>query len=113
MPHIVIEHGNALDCPGDAEVALRLAFDCGAASGFIRPEDIKVRTHAAGQFLHGDGRESFVHMTVLMLQGRTDAQKAALAEALREAFAGRFPAVASISVDIRDMNTAAYRKRLA
>jgi len=47
-----------------------------------------------------------------MLAGRTAEQKLALAENLRDAFRESFPAVQSISVDIRDMDPGCYKKSL-
>ncbi len=112
MPHFVIECGGALEGPGEVETAMRTVLDCGAASGVIRREDIKVRTVPCDAFLLGDGRTGFIHLTVRMLAGRTDEQKESLAIALREALAAEFPTVPAISVDIGDMNPVCYKKRL-
>lgn len=91
---------------------MQTAADCGATSGFILPEDIKVRLREYTDFLAVDGRRSFVHITVRMLEGRSDAQKTALSVSLREAFAQRFPALESLSIEICDMHAESYKKRL-
>jgi 5-carboxymethyl-2-hydroxymuconate isomerase len=112
MPHFIIEHGNALQGPGDADAALQSALDCGSSCGFITPADIKVRLLPYTRFLSGDGRSSFIHITVRLLAGRSPDQKESLALSLREAFAARFPKVQSISIEVRDMDPVSYKKRL-
>lgn len=112
MPHFIIEHGNALADDTDRQAAMAVAADCGAACGFILPEDIKVRLRACDDFLALDGRQSFVHVTVRMLEGRSDARKTALAIALRDGFAQRFPKIESISIEICDMHAESYKKLL-
>ncbi len=112
MPHFVIEYGGALNGPGEVETAMETVLECGAASGIIRREDMKVRAVPYESFLFGDGRTGFVHLTISLLAGRTDEQKEALAIALRDALGGEFPDVPSISIDIRDMNPVCYKKRL-
>ena len=64
-------------------------------------------------FLALDGRRSFIHITVRMLEGRTDEQKVKLSESLRDTFDEHYSEVESISIDIIDMNAGVYRKRLA
>ena len=112
MPHFIIEHGNALANVTDRQAALAVAAECGAACGFIQPEDIKVRLRACDDFLALDRRQSFIHITVRMLQGRSDDQKTALAIALRDGFGQRFPEVESISIEICDMHAESYKKLL-
>ncbi|QDC10036.1 5-carboxymethyl-2-hydroxymuconate isomerase [Oceanicola sp. D3] len=112
MPHFVIEHGNALNSPATRQAALQLVGEVGAGCGFIAREDIKLRIYEAVEFLHLDGTGSFLHLTVSMLAGREPEQKIALAIALRDALAERFPEVESISIDLRDMDPTPYKKRL-
>ncbi|MDE4134912.1 hypothetical protein PXK00_17505 [Phaeobacter sp. QD34_3] len=112
MPHLIIEHGNAIVTPEDRRAALDLAVHCGEISGVMKRDDIKVRLHAFEDFLAADGCESFIHVTVKLLAGRTPEQKERLATLIRDQFDHRFPTVGSISVDIRDMDPDAYKKRL-
>lgn len=112
MPHFIIEHGNAFATAADRQAAMQIAADCGAASGFIRPEDIKVRLRAYDDFLAVDGRRGFAHITVRMLEGRSVNQKTSLSVALRKAFAQRFPTLESLSIEICDMHAESYKKRL-
>jgi 5-carboxymethyl-2-hydroxymuconate isomerase len=113
MPHIVIEHST--DGHGDLFDATRLMqalHDAAAAAGVMQATDIKVRAMAYADYLVARQRDGFCHVTVSMLEGRTPAQKEALSVALRAAMAELLPITKSLSVDIRDMDAVAYKKRL-
>ncbi len=113
MPHFIIEYGGNLNNAQDRQDALSLVAECGVACGFIARADIKARLISVTDYLFLDGRRSFLHVTVRMLAGRSDTQKAQLAAALRETLVTRFADVHSISVEICDMDTKSYRKHLA
>ncbi len=113
MPHFIIEHANALKADRDSNDALKIVLECGASMDFIKRDDIKTRLLPYSHFLAGDGRTSFMHVTVFLLEGRSDAMKETLSIALRDVLDKRFPHVQSISIDIRDMNPVCYKKRLA
>lgn len=89
---------------------MKLILSIGASSGIMAKRDIKVRSVASDTILFGDGRQSFVHVTAMMLQGRTGAQKRTLSETLRDRLRQHLPDVESISIDIRDMDPECYRK---
>ncbi len=112
MPHFVIEHAGCLSATAEAQTVMELVLECGASCGFINREDIKVRLTPSEHILFGDGRSSFIHVTVSLLAGRTDKQKESLAISMRASLVDRFSAVQSISIDIRDMNPLSYKKRL-
>ena len=112
MPQLVIEHSNALLNDMDIKDVLQITLDCGGRMDFINKDDIKVRLLSYTHCEAGDGRTSFIHVTVYLLDGRPDALKEMLSRALLEDLAARFSAVQSISIDIRDMNRACYKKRL-
>lgn len=111
MPHIVIEY--FIEGPLDKQALLQTAFDTAAGSGVMNPGDIKARLLPAEAILLGDGRTSFIHVTISMLSGRTDAAKLALAHAMTGALRALCPQVGGISTDIRDMNPECYKKSLA
>lgn len=91
---------------------MQLALSVCSASDIMAPADVKVRCIEADAILFGDGRTSFAHITLSMLAGRTEAQKIAIAEMLRDAFRREFPDILSISIDVRDMDPGCYRKSL-
>lgn len=113
MPHCVIEHFGAFATEEERDRAMAAALSVCSSSGIMAPGDVKVRCVAADAMLCGDGRRSFIHVTLSMLAGRTGPQKIALSEALRDTLRQHHPSVESISIDIRDMDGEPYRKSLA
>lgn len=112
MPHFIFEQGNALHSASDRHDAMQIAGEVGAGTGFIDRADIKLRIITFDDFVHLDGRSSFLHLTVRLLAGRTTDQKHNLSDALRTALDARFPQVGSISIEICDMDPDTYLKRL-
>lgn len=110
MPHLVIEY--FCDEPFDRAPLLEAVLEVAAQSGAMQREDIKVRLVPVEAILFGDGRRSFLHATLSMLAGRTDEVKLALAEALTQKMRAVCPTIDAISVDMRDMNPACYKKSL-
>jgi 5-carboxymethyl-2-hydroxymuconate isomerase len=112
MPHLVIEYSS--DTLDEAKVARLMERVSQAASqtGVMKPEDIKVRARGYDDFLVAGRQDSFVHLSVYLLAGRTPEQKVKLSEQLRATMAVLCPDVVSLSVDIRDMDPVAYKKRL-
>jgi 5-carboxymethyl-2-hydroxymuconate isomerase len=78
----------------------------------MQAADIKIRATGYDRYLVAGKRDSFCHLTVYLLAGRTLEQKVHLSEALRASLAARLPQTRSLSVDIRDMDPVAYKKRL-
>jgi 5-carboxymethyl-2-hydroxymuconate isomerase len=83
-----------------------------AKTGIMKAEDIKVRALVYEDFLVAGVSDSFVHLSVYLLSGRTADQKVTLSEKLRRTMAGLCLGVTSLSVDVRDMDSVAYKKRL-
>ena len=113
MPHIVIEHST--DGHGDAlDIAslMQALHNAGAATGVMKAADIKVRAIPYAHHLMAGRAEGFCHLSVSMLEGRTPEQNVAVSESLRAAMVLLLPHTKSLSVDIRDMDAVAYKKRV-
>ena len=87
-------------------------YEAAVASGVMNPQDIKIRALAYDAFRFEGNIRTFIHVTVSLLAGRSDTQKEHLALLLRESLGRSCANVDSISIDIRDMNPVAYKKRL-
>jgi 5-carboxymethyl-2-hydroxymuconate isomerase len=112
MPHLVIEYSDgALDGSGVSELMEQL-FETAWRTGVMKAEDVKIRARAYSDFLVAGKRDSFVHLSVYLLAGRTPEQKVELSTRLRHTMTEQCPDVTSLSVDIRDMDPIAYKKRL-
>ena len=112
MPHFVIEYGREVEEQIHLSKLLEITYQVGASSGLMMPEDIKVRAHPYDHYKMAGAKDTFVHTTVFLLEGRTDEQKEKLSITLRSEQAKLMPGVTAISIDIRDMNDTAYKKRL-
>lgn len=113
MPHLVIEHST--DGHGglfDITQLMNALHDAAAGTGAMKAADIKVRAMAYANYLVARQHDGFCHVSVYLLEGRTPAQKITISETLRETMARLLPQTKSLSVDIRDMDPVAYRKRL-
>jgi 5-carboxymethyl-2-hydroxymuconate isomerase len=112
VPHLVIEYSKEALDSGEVTRLMERLFAAASQTGVMKPEDIKVRARSYDEFLIAGKRDSFVHLGVYLLAGRTPEQKAALSTQLRRTMVEQCPEVTSLSVDIRDMDPDAYKKRL-
>jgi 5-carboxymethyl-2-hydroxymuconate isomerase len=112
MPHLVIEY--SVDGHGDVDMSelMRTLHAAAASTGVMQAADIKIRVMPYGDYLVAGVRDDFCHLSVYLLEGRSPEQKLALSESLRAALATMLPRTKSLSVDIRDMDAHAYKKRL-
>lgn len=111
MPHIVCHYACGQKMPPIRDV-LSMLHRVAASTGVVRAEDLKSRAQAFDDYLIAGERKSFFHVAFYLLAGRTPAQKEQLSVALRQGMAEMMPEVHSISIDIRDMDPDAYKKRL-
>jgi len=112
MPHIIIEYSEDVADTVDIRDIVDAAHD-GAMNSDLFPE-YDIKTRAVGYQFHrtGQTRDSFVHVTLHLLDGRSDAQKAMLSEAVLGSVEPLLPGVVSVGVEIVDMHRASYRKRV-
>ena len=94
---------------GEVMMAIHLAA---ASTGVVKAEDLKIRAQAFDDYLVAGEAQSFFHVSLYLLTGRTPQQKEALSVELRSTLAKLLENTHSISIDIRDMDPDAYKKRL-
>ena len=112
MPHCIIDYSRDIAEDIDIE-ALVAAVHAGAmASGLFPEYDIKTRAIAYDQHQTGQTRDSFVHVAVHLLSGRSDEQKASLSESVLAKIEPLLTQVVSVGVEICDMHRDSYRKRV-
>ena len=112
MPHFVFEYAREIERREDITQIVDALYDVGCESGLMQPEDIKVRGVPFDFYRLRKSGDTFIHVTISLLEGRSDQQKEALAILAREKLSDLLPWVSSISLDVRDMNPTAYKKRL-
>ena len=112
MPHCIIDYSP--EVAGQIEIdALIDAVHQGAMESELFPEyDVKTRALGYPHHRTGQTRDSFVHVAVHLLSGRSDAQKAMLSECVLGRIEPLLPQVASVSVEILDIHRDSYRKRV-
>jgi len=112
MPHIIVEYAGHLDETHCMTGMCQILFEAAAATGvFPDTTAIKVRAIPCPFSRIGTEPQSFAHATIRLLAGRDDAVKANLTQIILAALDQALPDVGSLSVDIKDIDTATYAKR--
>ena len=93
MPHLIIEYSEEIAGDVDLDALVDAAHGGAMASGLFPEYDIKTRAIAYARHRTGQTRDSFVHLTLRLLSGRDDAQKAALSESVLGAIEPLLPGV--------------------
>ena len=91
---------------------MQTVLDAAAGSGIMDPVDIKIRALPYHHFKLAKSQNSFVHVNCRLLAGREPDEKVKLSTGLRQHLSKLLPDVYSISIDIIDMDSVAYKKRL-
>ena len=112
MPHVIIEYSE--DVAGQIAIddLVGAVHDATMSSGLFPEYDIKSRATAYRHHRTGQTRDSFVHVAVHLLDGRSDEQKCNLSEAILARIEPLLPEVKSVGVEIVDIHRASYRKRV-
>ena len=112
MPHCIIEYSEDVAEQVDIDSLLE-AVHLGAMDSGLFPEyEIKTRAIAFSHHRTGQTRDSFVHVTVHLLDGRDDAQKTNLSNCVLARIEPMLRGVVSVGVEICNMHRASYRKRV-
>jgi 5-carboxymethyl-2-hydroxymuconate isomerase len=111
LPHIVCHYSAKQEMPPIGKILLSL-HNAAASTGVVKAKDLKIRAQRFDDFLVAGDARSFFHVSLYLLAGRTGQQKQTLSVELRRALSELLMSTYSISVDIRDMDPDAYKKRL-
>lgn len=108
MPHCIIEHSSTID----AEQLNNKVFLGALNSELFEADgrDIKVRSIAYENYQTGTEKEDFIHVTVRILSGRSDTDKAMLSETVMTQLLSLSLSSASITVEVVDMDRNSYAK---
>ena len=112
MPHVIIEHSEDVAEQVGITDLVDAAHEAAFSSELFPEYDIKTRAIAYRYHRMGQTRDSFVHVAVHLLDGRSDEQKTMLSEAILARIEPMLPAVVSVGVEIVDIHRASYRKRV-
>jgi 5-carboxymethyl-2-hydroxymuconate isomerase len=108
MPHCIIAHSQSLD----SNHLMALVYQGARASALFASDgsDIKVRALPYNQYLVGGHRDSFVHVTLRILAGRSGALKDALSSHVLTALQPFSATGCAVSVEVVDIDPGSYKK---
>ena len=112
MPHCIIDYSIEIAEEIDIDALLAAVHDGAMASGLFPEYDIKTRALGYRHHRTGRTRDSFVHVALHLLSGRSEAQKAGLSESVLAKIEPLLPGVVSVGVEICDIHRHSYRKRV-
>ena len=110
MPHIVVEYSEDLNTPMRESEVLKALFHVVVDSGLFSPDAVKARAMPYNHFQLPNGTDRFAHVTVSILDGRNEEQRAGLARELFHAAQTKLPSDVKLSVNIHEMNRTTYVK---
>lgn len=112
MPHLVLEY--SVNSGFDAEQQLDALHECLSASGCFREADIKIRVCPpfADYRVGGKTDAAFVHATLLLMAGRSEACKRQLAENIAAVLKDNLTAERAVEITVRpsDIDPQTYCK---
>ncbi len=91
---------------------MQTVYEGALKSGLFEGPDIKTRALAYEDFLTGAEPRPFIHVTIRMLSGRTDAQKQHLSSTVLKGLAGLNLTGISLTVEVDDIHRNSYAKLL-
>ncbi|RDV25462.1 5-carboxymethyl-2-hydroxymuconate Delta-isomerase [Alteromonas aestuariivivens] len=111
MPHCVIEYARPIETQLSPSSIVSTVHNAALGSGLFSPAAIKTRAVACEYYLVGGKDAEFIHVTLSILEGRSDEQKSALSVSILEALCALTDDSVALSVDVQDMNKSCYAKR--
>lgn len=108
MPHCIVEHSVEID----SDLLVSLVYQGALESNLFQREgsDIKVRAMPYASYQTGSVDINFVHVTLRILSGRTQAQKSDLTHLVLEQLKTEIKQECSLSVEVVDIDTDSYAK---
>ena len=112
MPNLVMEYTQPIEDRLNTQGLLQDLHQVLCDSGLFETNAIKSRAYRCHSWLIGDCEDSqdFIHITVELLSGRTDEQKRALSQSLIDLLTAEAPWLASITVNLREMDKGCFQK---
>lgn len=112
MPHIVIEHSKGLEQSHNLQALCDALWEAFAAHPSVKgPDTVRTRTIAATASRIGVEPQTFAHATLLLIPGRDEATRNALAQTIMDHMQMHLPDVGSLTVRLTDLNPP-YLKRM-
>ena len=110
MPHCIIEYSNDLTSKLDIKQLVNTVFTGAVNSQLFTASHIKTRAIPFDEYLVGEHKTSFIHITVKLLSGRISEQRKMLSESIIIELKNIVLPPVSISVEVVDMEKESYSK---
>lgn len=113
MPHLIIEFARDLAEDGEIPALLDAVHNAALSTGLFQEEHIRTRAVPVIHYCTGTGRAPFMHAQLRIHSGRSTDDKHALSTAVLAALRAAHWPVASITVEVVDMDRDTYAKHVA
>lgn len=113
MPHLSIEFSKGLERTYDMQWVCETMFTALSGSPVFEASDIKVRATPVAYFRIGTDPQTFVHATLLLMEGRDERTRKTLNRTIIETLRELLPDVGSITVQDLELKRATYLKSLS
>ncbi len=108
MPHFIIDCSASVLTDISQEQVNQEIHQVAVASGLFTEGDIKVRMRPFEDYLVGGKTTDFIHVFGSIMQGRTEAQRAALSKAMVTKLKELFPEVPFIAMNVNEFEKSTY-----
>jgi len=113
MPHCIIEHSEDVLSSVNQQQLIDTVLTGAKRSELFELDHIKLRTQSYEYYQKGDVKQAgFIHVTLRILEGRTEEQRQELSEKVLSEFDGLSLKHVTITVEIVEMETASYSKKV-
>lgn len=113
MPHLTLEFSAGLEQSHDFQAVCEQLYTVLAGHEEFDPPTLKIRATPVPFFRIGTEPQTFIHATLLLMQGRDEATRTELNAIILGVLARTMPEVGSITVQDVEMTRATYAKRVS
>lgn len=111
MPHIIVEYSKPLETLLNTQDLMKAGIQILLESNQFTPSAIKARSISFSEFVLPQDYEHFIHVTILILEGRSAEVRSKITQDIFDTFKQRCPIQKlSLSVDLQEMDSICYRK---
>jgi 5-carboxymethyl-2-hydroxymuconate isomerase len=112
MPHFVIEYSETTVAEIQVDTMMEAVYGAAVDSGLFEEANIKIRAIPLKHYRLGHESGGFIHAQCRIHEGRNAEQKRQLSEAILNALCEIPLSVRVTTVEVVEMDTASYSKRL-
>ena len=112
VPHCLIEYAKDVENQVEISKLVEAVFNGAYSSELFDSAQIKTRALAFEHYMVGNRKSDFIHVTLSILSGRTNEQKAQLSMLVLSQLKSLSLQATSLTVDVRDLDRASYAKAI-